>query len=570
MNTFRLIGHDNPYGSYPSPVAPVGYIENKLAVILVSKNGTIFQFIDDDSIFIKHSRLITNRLTDYEPQKHRLFAFDKNNIVMYEISKEQGFISDLLIDNDFSTNKPFMRWSLAKSTKATETIYSEFIRTVKYLYNNYPDFVSTWYDNVVGNLTNVYGLNLPSKWQALFYEINTPQNQENISKLPVLSRAYYYFIIPTISILGVADIGSYRLAGKQAKKLGFKNTLLVIDAGTVIMGVSVIIALCLKAEGIDCVLYSRAEPNPTDINVRDGVKVWKDNCCDSMISLGGGSSHSCGKGIGLMISNPGKDIRDFEGLDKSSNDFIPYIAINTINGDVSSLTRFCLITNTDTHAKMAIFDWRATPQVCIIDPALMLRKPTGLTAVNGMDALANAVGAYVSTIANPITDAFSIKAIKLIAKSLRRVVALGSDRQARDDITWAEFLASIAFVNTAGGYIHMIPQHLVGLYSMPFGICGAIFHREFAQFFMNAAHERFADIANAMGVRTEQLSTLEAAQAAIDAIKKLFSDVGVSTSMTTEILLKTMAENARKDLFNLMNPRKVTLDDIVETNKNVS
>lgn len=380
-----------------------------------------------------------------------------------------------------------------------------------------------------------------------------------------LAEQSFFFFIPTVSILGV---GCAKEAGPKAKSLGFKKALIVTDAGLAKMGVADIIGGYLKAEGVDYVLYSGAEPNPTDINVRDGVKVWKDNNCDSLISLGGGSSHDCGKGIGLMMSNPGMDIRDFEGLDKSSKDFVPYISINTTAGTASEMTRFCIITNTDTHVKMAIVDWRVTAQVCIVDPVLMLGKPPALTAATGMDALTHAVEAYVSTIAEPITDACAIKAIELIAKSLRRAVALGSDLQARDDMAWAEFLAGMAFNNAGLGYVHAMAHQLGGFYNLPHGVCNAILLPVVEQFNLIAAPERFADIAKAMGVKTEGMSTLDAAQAAIEAIKALSSSIGIPPNLSVlgvkEGDLKVMAENAKKDVCQLMNPRTATLDQVID------
>ena len=383
-----------------------------------------------------------------------------------------------------------------------------------------------------------------------------------------LADQSHFFFIPTISILGV---GSSKEVGAQANELGFKKALIVTDAGLAKLGVADQIGDYLKSVGVDYVVYDGAEPNPTDKNVRDGVKVWQDNNIDALISLGGGSSHDCGKGIGLMVSNPGKDIRDFEGLNMSTEKFVPYIAINTTAGTASEMTRFCIITNTDTHVKMAIVDWRVTAQVCIVDPVLMVGKPPALTAATGMDALTHAIEAYVSTIAEPITDACAIKAIELIAKSLRRAVALGTDLQARDDMAWAEFLAGMAFNNASLGYVHAMAHQLGGFYNLPHGVCNAILLPAVEQFNLISAPERFADIAKAMGVKTENLSTLDAAQAAIDAIRKLSADIGIPPNLTVlgvkEQDLKIMAENAKKDVCQLTNPRAAKLDEVIDIYK---
>ncbi|MEJ2682992.1 MAG: iron-containing alcohol dehydrogenase [Candidatus Sulfobium sp.] len=139
---------------------------------------------------------------------------------------------------------------------------------------------------------------------------------------------------------------------------------------------------------------------------RQGHRKSRDS--DSIISLGGGSSHDCGKAVGVLAANGGK-IQDYEGIDKSTKAMPPFIAINTTAGTASEMTRFCIITDTKRKIKMAIVDWRVTPNVAINDPLLMAGMPPALTAATGMDALTHAVEAYVSTIATPVTDACALR-----------------------------------------------------------------------------------------------------------------------------------------------------------------
>ena len=132
----------------------------------------------------------------------------------------------------------------------------------------------------------------------------------------------------------------------------------------------------------------------------------------------------------------------------------PFVAINTTAGTVSEVTRFCIITNTETHVKMAIVDWRVTPNVAVNDPLLMAGMPPGLTAATGMDALTHAIEAYVSTIATPSTDACAIKAVELIRDLLPAAVAHGQNMEAREKMAYAEYLAGMAFNNARLGYVH--------------------------------------------------------------------------------------------------------------------
>ncbi len=377
-----------------------------------------------------------------------------------------------------------------------------------------------------------------------------------------LADQTYGFFIPTVSLMG---IGCAKDTGAQAKALGAKNLLIVTDAGLAKLGVADKIKGYLVAAGLKATIYSGAEPNPTDKNVHDGVKVYNDNNCDGIVSLGGGSSHDCGKGIGLVVSNGG-NIRDFEGVDKSTEPMPPFLAINTTAGTASEMTRFCIITNTDTHVKLAIVDWRVTPNIAINDPLLMVGMPASLTAATGMDALTHAVEAYVSTIATPITDACALQAIKLVSKYLRPAVANGTNLEARDKMAYAEYLAGMAFNNASLGYVHAMAHQLGGFYNLPHGVCNAILLPEVCEFNKIACPERFADIAVALGESVEGLSAINAADVAIAAIRKLSKDVSIPDNLAVlgvkERDFEVMGINAKKDACQLTNPRLATLQQV--------
>ena len=332
-----------------------------------------------------------------------------------------------------------------------------------------------------------------------------------------LADQTYGFFIPTVSLMG---IGCAKETGEQAKALGAKHLLIVTDAGLYKLGVADQIKEFLVAAGLQATIFAGAEPNPTDKNVADGMKAYTENNCDGIVSLGGGSSHDCGKGIGLVASNGG-NIRDFEGVNKSTKPMPPFLAINTTAGTASEMTRFCIITNTDTHVKMAIVDWRVTPNIAINDPLLMVGMPASLTAATGMDALTHAVEAYVSTIATPITDACALQAIRLVANYLRPAVANGTNLEARDKMAYAEYLAGMAFNNASLGYVHAMAHQLGGFYNLPHGVCNAILLPEVCEFNKIACPQRYADIAVALGESIDGLSAIHAADVAIAAIRKL-------------------------------------------------
>ncbi|GAW31291.1 iron-containing alcohol dehydrogenase [Carboxydocella sp. JDF658] len=385
--------------------------------------------------------------------------------------------------------------------------------------------------------------------------------------MSVVHQVYGYFM-PTVNLMGA---GAAQKVGEQAKLLGGKKVLLVTDAYLNQIGMAKEISDIIEKEGIKVVIYPGAEPNPTDKNVHDGVDLFKKEGCDLIVSLGGGSSHDCAKGIGIVAANGG-NIRDYEGVDKSTKPMIPLIAVNTTAGTASEMTRFCIITDTDRHVKMAIVDWRCTPNVAINDPLLMMKKPPALTAATGMDALTHAVEAYVSTAATPVTDSAALMAIKLISQYLRRAVANGDDFEARDKMAYAEFLAGMAFNNASLGYVHAMAHQLGGFYNLPHGVCNAILLPHVERFNLIANPQRFADIAEAMGENIVGLSVRAAADKALEAIVQLSQDIGIPRGLTElgvkEEDIPVMAQNAMKDACSLTNPRKATLEDVIQIYKN--
>lgn len=379
-----------------------------------------------------------------------------------------------------------------------------------------------------------------------------------------MQEQVYGYFMPPVSLMG---IGSYKTVGQQIKAVGAGKALIVTDKGIVGAGICAKITEILDAEKIKYAVFDGAQPNPTVGNVGDGLKVFKDNQCDCIISLGGGSPHDCAKGVGLVASNGGS-IKDYEGLDKSKKPMVPLIAVNTTAGTASEMTRFAIITDSDRHVKMAIVDWHTTPTIAINDPLLMMGMPPSLTAATGMDALTHAVEAYVSTAATPITDSNALAAMELIAQYLRRAVKDGGDMEARDKMAYAEFLAGMAFNNASLGYVHAMAHQLGGFYDLPHGVCNAILLPQVEAYNAKAVPERFIAIAKALGENTKGLTPQKAANIAIKAIKKLAKDVkipsGIGELGAKEEDFPILAENAMKDACGATNPKQPTKEEIIE------
>ncbi|HHF3003516.1 MULTISPECIES: L-threonine dehydrogenase [Vibrio] len=370
------------------------------------------------------------------------------------------------------------------------------------------------------------------------------------------------FFIPTVNLMGA---GCLKDAADSIQSQGFKKGLIVTDKILNQIGVVKQVQDLLTERDVATVVYDGTQPNPTITNVNDGLALLKENECDFVISLGGGSPHDCAKGIALVASNGG-EIGDYEGVDQSAKPMLPLVSINTTAGTASEMTRFCIITDEERHIKMAIVDKHTTPLMSVNDPELMLAKPASLTAATGMDALTHAIEAYVSIAATPITDAVAIKAIELIQAHLRTAVKNGENLEAREQMAYAQFMAGMAFNNASLGYVHAMAHQLGGFYDLPHGVCNAILLPHVQRYNAQVCPERLRDVAKAMGVDVEGMSAEQGAAAAIDAIVELAKDVGIPSGIK-ELGAKledipTLADNALKDACGFTNPKQATHEEI--------
>lgn len=377
----------------------------------------------------------------------------------------------------------------------------------------------------------------------------------------------YDFFMPNVNFFGN---GSVEVVGERCQILGAKKALIVTDSflRSVEGGPVEKVTDSLNSVGISYVFYDGVEPNPKDTNVKEGLEVYRNESCDLILTVGGGSSHDCGKGIGIAASHDGDLYEDYAGIEKLTNTLPPIVAVNTTAGTGSEVTRHCVLTNTEKKVKFPIVSWRNTPLVSINDPELMVDKPAGLTAATGMDALTHAVESYISLGANAVTDSMAIQAIKLISNNLRQAVSYGHNIEARDNMANASLLAGMAFNNAGLGYVHAMAHQLGGLYDIAHGVANALLLPHVLRYNLISNPQKFADIAEFMGENIEGLSVRDAAEKAITAISKLSKDVNIPTHLSElgvkEEDFEKMAELALEDGNAFTNPIQGKKEDIIE------
>ena len=351
----------------------------------------------------------------------------------------------------------------------------------------------------------------------------------------------------------------------EAKNRGFKKAFVCSDPDLVKFNVTSKVTDLLKAENMDFELYSEIQPNPTIENVQGGVAAFKKAGADYIIAIGGGSSMDTAKAIGIIITNPEfEDVRSLEGLSATKNPCVPTFAVPTTAGTAAEVTINYVITDVEKKRKFVCVDPHDIPVVAFVDPEMMSSMPKGLTASTGMDALTHAIEGYTTLGANTITDMFNLKAIELIAKSLRGAVE--NTKEGREGMALGQYLTGMGFSNCGLGIVHSMAHSLGAVYDTPHGVANAILLPTVMEYNAEATGEKLKDVAIAMGVEgVEKMSQEEYRKAAVDAVKKLSKDVGIPADLKAIVKpedLDFLTQSAMDDACRPGNPKEPTFEDI--------
>ena len=353
----------------------------------------------------------------------------------------------------------------------------------------------------------------------------------------------------------------------EAKARAFKKAFVCSDPDLIKFGVTGKVTKVLDDAELAYEIYSDIKANPTIENVKNGVEAFKKAEADYIVAIGGGSSMDTAKAIGIIIENPEfADVRSLEGVAPTKNKCTPIIAVPTTAGTAAEVTINYVITDAEKNRKMVCVDVHDIPVVAVVDPDMMATMPKGLTAATGMDALTHAIEGYITGGAWEMSDMFHIKAIEIIAKSLRG--AVDNTDEGREGMALGQYIAGMGFSNVGLGIVHSMAHPLGALYDTPHGVANAIILPTVMEYNAPATGEKYRDIAKAMGVDgVDAMSLEDARKAAIDAVKKLSSDVGIPADLK-EIVKKEdidfLAQSAFDDACRPGNPRETSVAEIKE------
>lgn len=323
------------------------------------------------------------------------------------------------------------------------------------------------------------------------------------------------FIVPGKIISGS---GALEAAESALSSFG-KKALIVTDKVMIDLGNCAKVEAALKNEGVDYVIYSDITGEPTDVMIDGGVKVYKENGCDFIVALGGGSPIDSMKAIASLIENGGS-ISDYMGkvIDVPVP---PMVAIPTTAGTGSEATQFTIITDTKKDIKMLLKGAVLMPTLAIIDPQFTMTAPPKITAATGLDALCHAVEAYTSRKAQTLSDTFAVSAVKRIFKFLPVAFKDGKNEEARVEMSVAALEAGIAFNNASVTIIHGMSRPIGALFHVAHGLSNAMLMKECLKFALPGAYDRFADLGRAIGAAKDDDSDEAAAEKFLKEIENI-------------------------------------------------
>lgn len=355
----------------------------------------------------------------------------------------------------------------------------------------------------------------------------------------------------------------------HVRALNIEKILVVTDDGIRKAGILCMIEEELAKGKLESVVFDGVQPNPTHENVTEGLSIYRENSCDSILALGGGSPIDAAKGILLMVNHTGDLSRYFRGASDPltiTDNMPPFIAVPTTSGTGSETSRGAIITD-ESNRKRSIGSAYLLPRTVVLDPALTQSMPPKLTAYTGLDALSHNLEAYVVDKYAPICDAFAVEGLKLISRSLVKAYREGSDKQARMDMMMASTMGSMAFMKGLG-VIHSLAHQLSTQRNIPHGAaCGVMTpHAVRFNLYEESTHDKYRQVAKILSGDPESSS-----EDAPKVIEKLLDTLNVERSLSRwgvkENDISSMARNAMLDHCHPRNPRTCNLESMMDLYK---
>lgn len=360
-------------------------------------------------------------------------------------------------------------------------------------------------------------------------------------------------------------VGARALVGQTVRNLGATRVLVVTDPGVIAAGWTDEVKQHLEEVGLSHAVFAEVSPNPRADEVMAGAERYREEACDFIVAVGGGSPMDCAKGIGIVSSNGGH-ILDYEGVDEVRLPMPPLVCLPTTGGTSADVSQFAIISDRAHQRKVAVISKAVVPDVSLIDPETLTTMDPYLTACTAIDALVHAIEAFVSRASSPITDGQALEAIRLITANLVDVMARPDDLELRSKIMLGSLQAGLAFSNASLGATHAMAHSLGGRLDLPHGECNAILLPHVMAYNFTEATERYERVGAALGLELRGMASKEQINAIVDEIGRLRKAIKVDRTLGDVGVHRTdvpdLARNALVDACMVTNPRQPSQRDI--------
>ena len=331
------------------------------------------------------------------------------------------------------------------------------------------------------------------------------------------------FIVPGQIITGA---GALDMAESALRQLG-KKAMIVTDQVMIELGNCAKVEAALKNQGIAYTIYSEITGEPTDTMIENGLKQYREEGCDFLVALGGGSPIDSMKAIASLVAHGGS-ISDYMGKEINV-EMPPIIAIPTTAGTGSEATQFTIITDTKKDIKMLLKGKVLMPALAVSDPQFTMTAPPRITAATGLDALCHAVEAYTSNKSQTLSDTFALSAVKRIFRYLPRAFRDGKDEEARTEMAVAALEAGIAFNNASVTLIHGMSRPIGAMFHVAHGLSNAMLMKECLGFALNGAYDRFGELGRSIGAASAKDTDKDASEKFLAAVAELTEELETPT-----------------------------------------
>ena len=353
----------------------------------------------------------------------------------------------------------------------------------------------------------------------------------------------FMYLAPLRQAKVIRGAGSIYQIPKMLKKDKKKKVLIVTTPGFIRRGSLEKLFQTFEKNKVEYAVFSKVQPDPDTDCIEEAVTVYKDEKCEAIVAVGGGSVIDCSKALGARVARPKKSLMQMQGLLKVMKRIPDIYAVPTTAGTGSEATAGAVITDGKSHYKFTVLDLCLVPRYAVLDPEITVALPPAITAVTGMDALTHAVEAYTNCFCSPAAKRASIEAVKLVYENLFQTYENGDDVKARENMLLASYYAGVAINNNFIGYVHAIAHGIGGLYGVTHGKANAVVMPYVLEHFGKKAEKKLAELAQAAGIQDEDAG--QKSKAFIESIKEMNHKLGIGEKIE-ELEKKDFEELAKR------------------------